>query len=435
MASASLLVGDMRATLRALPDNSIDSVCVDPPYHLASIVKRFGKEGSAPAQFGSDGAFARASRGFMGKEWDGGDISYDPATWYEVLRVLKPGGHMCCFGGSRTYHRIAVAIEDAGFELRDTLMWLYGTGFPKSHDVSKGIDKHLGTDGKIIPVGNPVTRMIPGAKIVSTGSWIKDPAHTYQPGSYSPGSPEASAWQGWGTALKPAFEPIIMARKPLEGTVASNTLKWGCGGINIDASRIPASGRPLREKQIGKPDVEGHSVFGAGLSPGSRAVGSTDAGRFPANVLHDGSDEVLSAFPDAPGQQGRAKTDGNPQGNAIYGALRHGTKLPEPQGDTGSAARFFYSAKASAKDRDGSKHPTVKPQALMRYLVKLITPPNGTVLDCFAGSGSTGVAAVAEGFNTILCEREDEYVADIQRRVPGIRVFRPTDSALKAEAA
>jgi len=419
MTSAYLLQGDMLETLKQLPDNSVHAVVTDPPYHLTSIVKRFGKEGSAPAKFGTDGAFARASRGFMGKEWDGGDIAFRPETWYEVLRVLKPGGHLLAFGGSRTYHRIAVAIEDAGFEIRDTIMWLYGSGFPKSHDVSKGIDKHLGAQRDLAKPRSVIGHQ---RNIGNHRPWMDDPDHMTV--SDVPASPEATQWAGWGSALKPAHEPIILARKPLEGTLAANTLKWGCGGINIDESRIGTEGGTRKADTKEASLTKTVTAFGNGLNGG--VVVALDKVRFPANVLHDGSDEVLDAFAvygerKSGASNGKRNPDQDRKVLSKFSGTEAGCYLREAS--TGTAARFFYSAKASAKDRDGSKHPTVKPQALMRYLVKLVTPPNGTVLDCFAGSGSTGVAALAEGFNTVLCEREAEYCQDIQRRIPGIKVF------------
>jgi site-specific DNA-methyltransferase (adenine-specific) len=359
---ATLLCGDCIEQMATLEAESVHSVCTDPPYHFASIVKRFGAAGAAPAQFGSDGAYARASRGFMGKEWDGGDIAFRPETWAAALRVLKPGGHLLAFGSSKGYHRMAVAIEDAGFEIRDTLMWLYGTGFPKSHNL----------DG---------------------------------------------IWEGWGTALKPAFEPIIMARKPLAGTVEKTVLAYGTGAINIDGCRIPSEGGRARE---GEPSMDrrytekGATNFAA--TPGPR--GGDPLGRFPANVIHDGSDEVVSAFPTAPGQQGRTSTNPNAsKTRTVYGKLSHMEVSDLPRGDTGSAARFFYAAKASKEERAGSNHPTVKPIALMRYLCRLVTPPSGIVLDPFAGTGTTGAAALAEGFDVLLIEREPEYQADIRRRL------------------
>jgi len=393
-----------------------DAVVTDPPYHLASIVKRFGKEGAAPVQEGSDGLFARASKGFMGKDWDGGDISYDPKTWRAAYDVLKPGAHLIAFGGTKSFHRIAVAIEDAGFELRDTLMWIYGTGFPKSHDVAKGIDKHLGTPGAIIPTGDPVARMIPGADQDRTGSWIKDNGRLFQPGEYLPSSTEARVWQGWGTALKPAFEPIIIARRPLEGTVAQNVLKYGTGAINIDGCRVEPGERVSGGGRNFDAWREGEGRNDRPDTHGEASVGH-DRGRWPANVLHDGSDEVIDAFPIASGQVARARTDGVDQNNNVFGALKHFTANPEPRGDSGSAARFFYSAKASAKDRAGSLHPTVKPVALMQWLIRLVAPPGATILDPFAGSGTTGAAAALEKCRAVLIEKDENYYADIVKRM------------------
>lgn len=409
-----ILQGDCREVIAArIPDCSIDAVVTDPPYHLTSIVKRFGSATASPAKHGTDGVFSRSSAGFMGKQWDGGDVAFQPETWRIIYDAMKPGAHLAAFGGTRTFHRMACAIEDAGFEIRDTICWLYGTGFPKSHDVSKGIDKMLGVKGDFVPEGEPVKRMIPGADQNETGSWIKDNDREYQPGEYKPGSPEAAKWKGFGTSLKPAYEPIIIARKPLDGTVAANTLKYGVGGINVDACRVegtkdtPAS--PRRAAQ--------HATYGdLSNDPGTGSGWDPNVGRWPANVVHDGSDEVMAAFPNAPGQQGRALNSGVEQNNNVYGALNHVTHSPEPRGDDGSAARFYYCAKATKADRAGSKHPTVKPISLMRWVCRLITPPRGTILDPFAGSGTTGQAAKEEGFNCILIEREDEYIRDISNR-------------------
>jgi len=356
--------------LEVLPglNEQFDACITDPPYHLTSIVKRFGFEGSAPAQFGTDGAFARASRGFMGKQWDGGDIAFRPETWRLVWDVLKPGAHLAAFGGTRTFHRMAVAIEDAGFEIRDTLSWLYGTGFPKSHN-------------------------------------LKDD------------------WAGWGTALKPAFEPIILARKPLVGTVAANVLAHGTGAINIDACRVPTDETIHTTRNVALGSSSG-GVYGAATVPG--VFEGHAAGRWPANVLHDGSEEVEAAFAafNAPGQQGRARTDGMAQGNNTYGALRHITTSPEPRGDTGTASRFFYCAKASKADRAGSKHPTVKPLALLRWLVTLVTPPGGSILDPFAGSGTTLQAAYECGFSSTGIELEADYFADMTSRLGNLQDVR-----------
>nr|WP_315051281.1 site-specific DNA-methyltransferase [uncultured Brevundimonas sp.] len=323
--SARIVCGDSRQVLRDLDPCSIDGLASDPPYALVSIVRRFGGERAAPARAGASGVYARASAGFMGQSWDTGDTAFDPAFWWEVLRVLKPGAHVVAFGGTRTYHRLVCALEDAGFEIRDQLAWIYGSGFPKSHR-------------------------------------------------------QTGPFDGWGTALKPAFEPIVLARKPLDGTVAENLRRWGVGALNIDECR-------------------------------------TAEGRWPANLLHDGSAEVLRAFPDAPGQQRAvgpqhgARPSVNVYGD--YGAQEHFA----PRGDTGSAARFFYSAKASRAERAGADHPTVKPIAVMRWLCRMIAPPGALILDPFAGSGTTGIAARAEGQRSLLIEREPRYCGQIERRL------------------
>lgn len=366
--------GDSRDVLKTFADASIDSVVCDPPYALVSIGKRFGAENAAAAKPGKTGAYARASAGFMGQRWDTGETAFDPAFWAEVLRVLKPGGHLIAFSGTRTYHRLACAIEDAGFEMRDMIAWLYGSGFPKSHSVGK-----------------------------KTGR-AED--------------------MGWGTALKPAIEPIALARKPLIGTVAANVVKHGTGAINIDASRIaydpndtnPVT-NPLHRKRAGYANGNaadtGSSSYS--LKDGSGERNPNEGGRWPANVILDGSDEVIAAFPDTSsgawnGQRTTPKTKG------VYGTFEGGAEAAR-EGSAGSAARFFYSSKADAADRCGSKHPTVKPIDLMAYLCRLVTPPGGVVLDPFAGSGSTGMACLREGFDCILIEREAQYVADIHRRL------------------
>ena len=360
--------GDSRDVLKTFADASIDSVVCDPPYALVSIGKRFGAEGAAPAQSGKTGAYARASAGFMGQKWDTGETAFDPAFWVEVLRVLKPGGHLIAFSGTRTYHRLACAVEDAGFEIRDMISWLYGSGFPKSHSVGK-----------------------------KTGRAEDD---------------------GLGTALKPACEPIVLARKPLAGTVAATFLLHGTGALNIDGCRIEGGTGGERDGEASadrRYADQGSTNFAP--TPGPR--GGDAKGRWPANVIHDGSAEVVGAFPDTASGTGavkRASAEGY-QGNALGKESRPAGTLMISHGDAGSAARFFYSAKADAADRCGSKHPTVKPIDLMAYLVRLVTPMGGTVLDPFAGSGSTGMACLREGFDCVLVEREAEYVADINRRL------------------
>lgn len=399
--SVTIHQGDCRNVLEYIPSNSIDSVVTDPPYALVSISKRFGKPGSAPAKFGSDGVYSRAGAGFMGKTWDTGETAFDPAFWFEVMRVLKPGGHVLAFGGTRTYHRLACAVEDGGFEIRDQIGWLYGSGFPKSHN-------------------------------------------------------QEGEWEGWGTALKPAWEPIVVARKALDGTNANNLAKWGVGCLNIDGCRVPTdeTSKATRNIALGS---SSSGIYGTANTPG--VYEQNDAGRWPANIIHDGSDEVLAGFPAQAGAGGRASGPTLRNGNTSvargkFNGLADG-KQPAFHNDSGSASRFFYCAKASRADRndglegfaekpllwsagtqnpgsfqsDGTKkaaqnpHPTVKPTELMRYLCRLVTPPGGTVLDPFMGSGSTGRGAVMEGFKFIGAEMEAEYVAIARARIAAVSVL------------
>lgn len=403
----TLFGGDSRDVIKEMPDNCIDSMVTDPPYALVSIVKRFGKAGSAPAK--GNEAFMRASRGFMGKEWDTGEVAFDPEFWSECMRVLKPGGHLLSFGGTRTYHRMTCAIEDAGFEIRDMMQWLYGSGFPKSHDVSKGIDKAAGIEREVVGVsarhGGGIS-FAEGQGGFNTEVGVVTSAATLA----------AQEWEGWGTALKPANEPICLARKPLsEKTVAANVLKWGTGAINIDGCRVQLSDSD--DPRLGgngnwSTDKAASNVYEGGYV-GER-ISSSKLGRFPANVITDGSDEVVSAFP----HKKSGYSDGTKNGvqKNVFGKFGAGTFAPT-YGDEGSTARFFYQAKANKKDRAGSKHPTVKPIKLLRYLIRLITPPGGVVLDPFAGSGTTGEAAYMEGCRAILIEREKEYQEDISKRL------------------
>lgn len=406
----TLIRGDCLDVLRTLPDNSVDSIVTDPPYGLS----------------------------FMGKKWD-----YDVPSvevWAECLRVLKPGGHLLAFAGTRTQHRMAVRIEDAGFEIRDMIAWVYGSGFPKSLDVSKAIDKAAGAEREIIgrrTDGRYAYGFSDEAKKALGGVVAADSSTGFsgEMGLISaPATDAARQWEGWGTALKPALEPITVARKPLVGTVAANVMEHGTGAINVDGCRIEATDK--NPAPVGQ--YRGSEIGPTGLR-GERD-GSADAlGRWPANLIHDGSDEVLSAFPQAPGQLAKASTsDTQRAGQNTYGAMSRGSTGQEPRIELDkSAARFFYCAKASSADRNlglgevgpqftqgstlrdaeilnasgdrkGNFHPTVKPTALMRYLVRLVTPPGGTVLDCFGGSGSTGVAAILEGFDSIVIERDED---------------------------
>lgn len=370
-------IGSNLDVLPTLPDNSVDSIVTDPPYEL----------------------------GFMGKKWDNSGIAYSVELWSECLRVLKPGGHLLSFGGTRTWHRVAVAIEDAGFEVRDSIAWMYGSGFPKSLDVSKAIDKAAGKEREV--TGHVVAGIASGS-----GNAVGGPKPLVEK-KENPITPEAQQWEGWGTALKPAFEPIVVARKPLIGTVAENVLTHGTGALNIDGSRIGG-----------------------------------EAGRWPANVILDEySAEILDE------QSGVSKSQGG--ANSKSGFWGSGKEITTNHfGDIGGASRFFYCAKASKRDRNegldeleeataaqmvdrepdsagmnspragagrtsGAKnfHPTVKPTALMEYLIKLITPPNGTVLDPFTGSGSTGKAAILQGFEFIGIELTEDYIPIIEGRL------------------
>jgi DNA modification methylase len=472
--SARLMLGDCLEVLRTLEPASIDAIVTDPPYELA----------------------------FMGRAWDASGIAFSVDLWREALRVLKPGGHLLAFGGTRTYHRMTCAIEDAGFEVRDCLMWVYGSGFPKSLDVSKAIDKidrigpiearartftawmrstgitaqqvneatssfmgsHYLTDKSqpavataelfdklrplLPPVPDEIEELVRSRTVESENMKRRAVVRSGVPkgkssGVYgdfsedkydytSPYTDAAKAWSGWGTALKPAWEPIVLARKPLEGTVAGNVLKHGIGGMNIDACRANT--------------------------------------RWPANVIHDGSDVVTGLFPSAPGQLATTRADGAQMDNQVYGAMRHPTEAKEPRQDaTDSAARFFnalpieeedyqplwYVPKASRAEREegceglplrtgaeavdreeGSAgldnpragagrtamgvrnyHPTVKPIALMRHLCRLVTPPGGTVLDPFMGSGTTGIAARREGFSFVGIERDEGHFAICKARI------------------
>jgi DNA modification methylase len=383
----TLLRGDCLEMLPTLEEGSIDSCVTDPPYHLTSIVKRFAKADSGKEAYAMNSkvsGYGSLSRGFMGKQWDGGDIAFNPLVWELVFRALKPGAHLLAFSGTRTYHRMACAIEDAGFEIRDQIGWCYGSGFPKSHDVSKGIDRIAGAERYVIGQF-PSFRPNPHANTKYNGNLHTNGKIT------APATEAAIQWQGWGTALKPAWEPIVLARKPLsESSIAANVLKHGTGGLNIDGCRIAT------DELKGKVYNNSGDNLSWGGTYGKGAVEGNSHGRWPANLIHDGSGEVVRGFP---------------------------ADLDEV-----SASRFFYTAKADSDDRLGSKHPTVKPVDLMQYLARLITPSGGTVLDPFAGTGTTGEASWREGFSCVLVEREEEYQTDIVRRM-GLCLAGPDERA------
>jgi len=460
-----IICGDNVETLRTLPDACVDSCVTDPPYGLE----------------------------FMGKEWDRGVPGVE--LWREVLRVLKPGGHLLAFAGTRTQHRMATAIEDAGFEIRDMIAWVYGSGFPKSLDVSKAIDaqdavqeqqarryqftawvRSTGVTSKQIDqatetnMGGHYTTAasqpaimtrehleacrhllgeVPewverecdirsiesqtlknrevvgqGSSAISTRKELRHDRGTVWGANSStfditaPATEAAQQWAGWGTALKPALEPITVARKPLgEKTVAANVLAHGTGAINVDGCRIDAEARSFS----GTPNRHGGQMAGGGKRGEMRPDWTETRGRWPANLIHDGSDEVLGLFPQtASGMPGIRR---NPHAtNAMSGRLQLTGEIEACYNDSGSAARFFYTAKASAAERQGVTHPTVKPLDLMAYLCRLVTPPGGIVLDPFMGSGTTIKAAVSEGFQAVGIERDPAYFAMAQQRMDGAQL-------------
>jgi len=461
----TLYHGDCREILQGLPDESVSAIVTDPPYGLA----------------------------FMGKKWD-----YDvPAVevWAECLRALKPGGHLLAFAGTRTQHRMAVRIEDAGFEIRDMIAWVYGSGFPKSLDVSKAIDRMDATEEQerrrlrftawvrgtgatsrqideatgtnmgghyTTAASQPAimtrehleqcrhllgdvpewvereadirtveSRNMAEREVVGKNQWTNSAAH-FVPGENhaervnlnitAPATPEAQQWQGWGTALKPALEPITVARKPLIGTVAENVLAHGTGGINVDGCRVGTS-KNVPASVSKKAPANCYGKFAEGGETTGIGGHDPNLGRWPANLIHDGSEEVVGLFP---------KTEASKVGNrgagkgetGCYGVFGGDPGIRGHNDNGGSAARFFYTAKADKSDRGpGNNHPTVKPVDLMRYLVRLVCPIGGVVLDPFSGSGTTLAAAQAEGCLAIGVEREAAYCEIIKGRFHQRRLF------------
>jgi DNA modification methylase len=389
-----LIHGDMREKLADLADASVDSIVTDPPYHLTTGKK--GGTGMASLNENSPAGRSRIGTGFMGKKWDGGDVAFQSATWELLLRVAKPGAHLLAFGGTRTFHRIWCAVEDAGWEIRDTIMWLHGEGFPKSSN--------------------------------QDGDWL-----------------------GWGTALKPAFEPILLARKPLIGTVVENMMAHRVGALNIEACRIPGgAGGDRNGEQSADRRYADKGATNFAPTPGPR--GGDARGRWPANVMHDGSDEVVAAFPAEAGAAAPVTRRGSDKFRSTYGAFAGQEEVGHFHGDSGSAARFFWCPKASKQDRNAGLegmprkavnwssgdqspgtfqspntdrenenfHPTVKPTELMQYLCRLVTPKGGIVLDPFMGSGSTGKAAFREGMSFVGIDEEADYVEIARHRIIGV---------------
>lgn len=381
------MLGDCLERMKELPDNSVDSIVTDPPYGLS----------------------------FMGKHWDKGVPSAE--IWAEALRVLKPGGHLLAFAGTRTQHRMAVNIEDAGFEIRDMIAWVYGSGFPKSLNVSKAIDKAAGAEREISGVAYYADGRAKNnsgtAKSGYSGGLASEGAGVRM--KTAPATEAAKQWDGWGTALKPALEPITVARKPFKGTVAANVQEHGTGAINIDECRVPSDDGECRSR----PPRTENRIYGGGKGASATESHHNESGRWPANLIHDGSDEVLELFPHTKsGARNGVKSKHGGKHGGVYGAFEGGDSGNNFEASSGSAARFFYCAKASKKDRgDGNKHPTVKPTDLMRYLCRLVTPPNGIVLDPFVGSGSTGKAAVLEGFSFVGIELESESFDIAKQRI------------------
>lgn len=519
MTERKVITGKCEVVLKTLPDNSVDSIATDPPYGIRFMgsawdgkdidaqVARRASQKQCPDKNGNDRLRPRVAPSEAAGTYDTSPTAMrNFQLWTEewareAYRVLKPGGYLLSFSSPRTYHRMTCGIEDAGFEIRDQIMWVFGSGFPKNLNVSKAIDKQGGGVGvhlgHRISLANEIRAKresagVSRAKMASwfpqysavTANWerldigFRVPSEesynllieriglvdgwremvraedlrlkktsvkidrrgdgsviglAHNGNEYESTTHLAKQWDGWGTALKPAHEPICVARKPIDGTVAANVLKWGTGAINIGACRIEGEPGPINR-------LEEWSGFGQTKKP-KYVQEMSSIGRWPANLIHDGSEEILAAFPDAPGQCADVKYDATERKTSgIYGAMNRGH---EPSGesanaggvgfkmkpgarrlDEGSAARFFYCAKSNKADRDegcenigGNNHVTVKPTKLMRYLVRLITPAGGTVLDPFVGSGSTGKACVFEGFNFIGIEQSEEYVKIAEARI------------------
>jgi hypothetical protein len=393
---------DALAALWLLGEGTVDAIVTDPPYEM----------------------------GFMGKRWDGTGIAYSVELWRECLRVLKPGGHLAAFGGTRTYHRMACAVEDAGFEIRDGLTWLYGSGFPKSLDIGKAIDKAAGAVREVLGA-NPNHRAVSGVDYEG----IYQGGNTGSSTITAPATDAARTWQGWGTALKPAQEPIVLARKPLAGTVAGNVLAHGTGGLNIDATRVGTSKDvPASPRRA----VQGPAYGDLSKDPGTGSGWDRNVGRWPSNVVLSHAPECGADDDPQPCPPGCAVAELDAQSEGTRAAKASGTgsrsrseffglgvtEVANRFNDSGGASRFFpvfrYQAKAPTRERpkvDGISHPTVKPLALMRWLVRLLTPPGGVVLDLFAGSGTTLRAARDEGMRSIGIECEADYLPLIDLRL------------------
>ncbi len=391
----SIIHGDCLDEMRKMEANSISCIVTDPPYGL----------------------------GFMGKHWDAGLPHAE--IWKEALRVVKPGGFLLAFGGTRTYHRLTCAVEDAGWEIRDCLMWLYGSGFPKSHNIGKALDKEKGINRPLVTRTRVDGKLAGG--IVTKGfiSGVSDPSLSR---SDDPISDIAKNFDGFGTALKPAYEPIIMAMKPCNGTFAQNAEKWGQAGINIDECRI---GHDEPEKITFRTAEKSDGRSLGNYKSSGFLASPNEKGRWPANVIFD--EEAAQVLDEQSGvlKSGTVNSLMKPKTNEVYGKFRH-VNINEFKPNSGGASRFFYCAKTSPSERGkDNKHPTVKPIKLMEYLLKLVMPPSsGIVLDPFAGSGSTIVAAKRLGFNAIGIEKEKEYCEIAEKRVENAK-FEPVQLEMK----
>lgn len=440
--------GDCIEVMRQMPENSVDAIVTDPPYGLGFM----GKDWDAPQMLGQSNGNTRGN--WKKRKGDEGYVPGNSAGYHrndpskfqafseawarEALRVLKPGGHLLAFAGTRTYHRMASGVEDAGFEIRDCIAWMYGSGFPKSLDVSKAIDKAAGAEREVVDVlRSPykVDRAEADRRAYGKFDHETDERGYLLNPVTKPATPDAEKWSGWGTALKPAFEPVVVARKPLVGTVAQNVLEHGTGAINVDACRIATSEADAVAMQRVNTPGSGRFKTTKGSAYGeygpSREMDTT-RGRWPANVTLD---EDAAAMLDE--QSGYQKDGTTYLDNRTVDYNASSYKIVDNRGGTrgygggGGASRFFYTAKASKKDRNtngaNNTHPTVKPTTLMRWLIRLVTPPNGIILDPFGGSGSTGVAARAEGVRCILIEREAEYLEIIRQRLDEGPLFANLD--------
>ena len=426
--NARLILGDCMDAMRGMADNTFDSIVCDPPYGIAFMGSKWDNFG---ANSGNDSAEVRREKADDYSAKNKGAPKYGNShgainrranvdfqntmipIFAEALRVAKPGAFMCAFGATRTYHRLVCAIEDAGWEILDCVFFCHSQGFPKGLDISKSIDKKLGAKREVVGTAtngagaNLVKIQNHGPGDTGIGKWDGS-GKVYD--ITAPATEEAKKWEGFNTQIKPSVEPIVIARKPVDGSVTENVMKWGTGAFNIDACRIPTT-EPITIHSPARKTLydSGHADLG---------TWQQTKGRWPANFVHDGSDEVLELFPDT-GKSGVAVRH-NSGGCTFGGNIKKPPMHDMSYSDSGSAARFFYCAKPSRKERgEGNTHPTVKALSLMRWLVRLVTRKGGLVLDPFMGSGTTGVACAVEGMRFVGCEKEPAYFEIAKRRIGG----------------